>query len=200
MAAPFVLPLYPLEERVLLPGESISFAPTQVWSRALLAKASRFGNVVVASLVDGESVHEIAVAARLSVGEGGEATLRGLARCRLLSLVSEKTLLVRAQRYPDSTPETTRAEQLAALLWARYTRLQRALGRTGISASRQALPALTWRITADIGFSAEQQQGILNVVDPLTRGRLLLVAVRELELREKFLRPFAALRSTTPWN
>ncbi|MFH1177302.1 MAG: LON peptidase substrate-binding domain-containing protein [Acidobacteriota bacterium] len=200
MAAPFVLPLYPLEERVLLPGESISFAPAQVWSRALLAKAQRFGNAVVASLVDGESVHEIAVTARLSVGEGGEATLRGLARCRLLSLVSEKTLLVRAHRYPDSTPEAARAEQLATLLRARYSRLQRSLGRTGVPASRQALSALTWRITADIGFTAEQQQGFLNVVDPLTRGRLLLVAVRELERREKFLRPFAALRSTTPWN
>jgi hypothetical protein len=62
------------------------------------------------------------------------------------------------------------------------------------------LSGLTWRITAELGLSTEQQQSFLSVPDPLTRGKLLLVAVRELERRERFLRRWAHLRSTTPWN
>ena len=62
------------------------------------------------------------------------------------------------------------------------------------------LSTLTWRITAELGLTAEQQQNFLNVPDPLTRGRLLLLAVRELERRERFLRRWAHLRNTTSWN
>jgi hypothetical protein len=62
------------------------------------------------------------------------------------------------------------------------------------------LSSLTWRITAGLGLSAEQQQGFLNVPDAVTRGRLLLVALRELEKRERFLRPWAHMRAGAEWN
>jgi hypothetical protein len=201
MAVSFILPLLPLVDRVLLPGETLSLPARSPLPAPTTGASSSPPNAVVASLVDGESVHEVAVIARMLRSTAGDVTLCGISRCRLLSLESEETLLVRAERLPDPIACKGRAERLAALLDLRYSRLQRALGRSqALSSPGRGLSALTWRITANIGFTAEQQQGILNVIDPLTRGKLLLVAVRELERRERFLRPFAGLRSSTPWN
>jgi Lon protease-like protein len=201
MAASFVLPLYPLEGQVLLPGEDLLVPVSAAASAAALDHARGFGGALIASLADGDSVHEIAVTAIVSRSEEGEVSLRGVDRCRLVALIDDSVPLARAERVPDPQAEPDRSERLARLLLARYTRLCRTLGRPfAAPAGPQVLTPLTWRVTADIGLSAEQQQGFLNVPDAVTRGKLLLVAVRDLERRERFLRPWAHLRSGSPWN
>jgi hypothetical protein len=131
----------------------------------------------------------------------GETALHGVSRCRLLSLVTDDVTLVRAERYPEQPLAGQKEEPIAQLLLARYERLWQRLGKDLAAGMRQNdLSGLTWRITAELGLSTEQQQSFLSVPDPLTRGKLLLVAVRELERRERFLRRWAHLRSTTPWN
>ena len=196
-----MLPLYPLEGRVLFPGQDLRVQDPSEANAAALTRAEAYGDTLVASLIDGASVHEIAVTALVSRPDGDEVNLHGVARCRLLALVDEATPLVRARRLPDAPASADRASYLAALLLARYERLCRALGRPH-SPSRIApdLAAITWSVTADLNFTAEQQQGFLNMPDAVTRGRLLLVAVRELERRERFLRPWAHLRAAAPWN
>jgi len=201
MAATFVLPLCPLEDRVLLPGAELVLPSTGRWSRTAVEHAHGFGDAVVASLVDGDSVHEVAVTAVVAETDDGRVSLRGVGRCRVLEVVSEEVPLVRAQRVREPAPVAPRASDLARLLVAHYTRLQRSLGRPIDPArGRTRLSAVTWHLANDLGLTAEQQQGFLNVVDAVTRGRLLLVVLRELERRERFLRPFARLRTGEPWN
>jgi hypothetical protein len=201
MAASFVLPLYPLEGQVLLPGENLQVTPEANTSSRALEHAREFGGAVIASLADGDSVHEIAVTAIISHTGEGEVSLRGVSRCRLLALLGDAVPLVRAERIPDPPGRCERSARLAGLLLARYSRLCRTLGR-GFKPSSHAgdLTSLTWRITADIGLTAEQQQGFLNIPDSVTRGKLLLVAVHDLERRERFLRPWSHLRAESPWN
>jgi len=185
---------------VLLPGERISLRGGEV-AQPILERARGFGGAVVASLVDGESVHEVGVTAVVAGEEGGEASLHGVCRCRLLALVSDEVTLVRAERFPEPARDANRVGALARLLLARYERLCQRTGKAQVPLpSRSDLSALTWKITAEVGLSTDQQQGFLNVPDPLTRGRLLLVAVREVEQRERFLRRWAHLRSARPWN
>jgi Lon protease-like protein len=201
MRGVFTLPLYPLEGTVLLPGERVSLPLARVGARAIFDRAQGFGGAVVASLVDGESVHEVGVTAIVADESDGETALHGVSRCRLLSLVSDEVTMVRAERYPEQPLVGRQEGPTARLLMARYERLCQRLGRELTAGLRHGdLSTLTWRITAELGLSVEQQQSFLSVPDPLTRGRLLLVAVRELERREQFLRRWAHLRSTTPWN
>jgi Lon protease-like protein len=201
MRGVFTLPLYPLEGEVLLPGERVNVPWTRLATRVILERAQGFGGAVVASLVDGESVHEVGVTAMVAEEDEGETSLHGVSRCRLLSLVSDEVTLVRAERYPEEVPTGERNEPVARLLLSRYERLCQRIGKDLITRVRhQDLSAVTWRITAGLGLSAEQQQGFLSVPDSLTRGKLLLLAVRELERRERFLRRWAHLRSTTSWN
>jgi Lon protease-like protein len=201
MAATFVLPLYPLEGQVLLPGKDLHLRRPASPNAGALDHAGDFGGAVIASLADGESVHEIAVTAMVTQPGEGEVTLRGVSRCRLLALIGDDVPLVRAELVPEPAGGPGRSERLARLLLARYTRLCQALGRpsTGLT-ERFELPPLTWRVTAELGLTAEQQQGFLNVPDAVTRGKLLLVAVRDLERRERFLRPWAHLRPGSQWN
>jgi Lon protease-like protein len=197
----FTLPLYPLQGAVLLPGERVSVPWGREAIRAILERARGFGGAVVASLADGESVHEVGVTAVLSDEGEKDATLHGISRCRLLSLVSEDVTLVRAESYPEGSPAGRRGGPVARLLLARYERLCQRIGKSLLTPAReQDLSTVTWRVTADLGFSAEEQQGFLNVPDPLTRGKLLLLALRELERRERFLRRWSHLRTTTSWN
>ena len=186
---------------MLLPGEDLLVPVSAAASAAALDHARGFGGAVIASLADGDSVHEIAVTAMVSRSEEGEVSLRGVNRCRLLALIDDSVPLARAERVPEPQAEPDRSERLARLLLARYTRLCRTLGRPfAAPAGPHVLTPLTWRVTADIGMSADQQQGFLNVPDAVTRGKLLLVAVRDLERRERFLRPWAHLRPGSPWN
>ncbi len=201
MGTSFVLPLYPLEDTILLPGEDLAQEKGTGWVRNVVRQAHDFGGAVVASLVDGESVHEVGVTALVADESEESVTLHGVTRCRLLTLVHENADLVRAERFPEPPPVPGRARGLAQLLAARYARLCRNLSRpVTLPTDPAALSALTWRVTASLGLTPQQQQGFLNVPDPLTRGRLLLVAVREIERRERFLRPWAHLRVGTPWN
>ncbi len=201
MTATFVLPLYPLEGQVLLPGEDLRIQAASESGAAALNHARGFGGAVIASLADGDSVHEIAVTAVVSQPEHGEVSLRGVNRCRLLGLIGDDVPLVRAERVPDPPAEHERSGRLAHLLLTRYSRLCHSLGRLFVApAGRGGLAPLTWRVTADLALTAEQQQGFLNVPDSLTRGKLLLVAVRDIERRERFLRPWAHLRPGSQWN
>lgn len=200
MRANFVLPLYPLENAVLLPGETLAAPPPDQWSGNVAEGMRGFGGAVVASLVDGDSVHEVGVTALVVQGQNSP-TLQGVARCRLLELVESETPLVRAERFPEPRPRTEKAFALQRLLDAHYRRLCVRLDRRPADEQGKSdLSSLTWRITAGLGLSAEQQQGFLNVPDAVTRGRLLLVALRELEKRERFLRPWAHMRAGAEWN
>ncbi len=200
MRGVFLLPLYPLQGLVLLPGERCAVPSASGDRRGVLARARDHGGAVVASLADGESVHEVGVTA--IVGESGEgaASLHGVSRCRLVSLQADDALMVRAERFPEQEIAGPRAARVGRLLGARYERLCARLGRDAAVAAPFDLTALTWRVTADLGMPADQQQGFLNVPDPLSRARLLLLAVREFERRERFLRGWAHLRTTNPWN
>jgi len=201
MRGVFTLPLYPLQGTVLLPGERVGVPWKREAIRSILERARGFGGVVVASLADGDSVHEVGVTAIVGDEGEGEATLHGISRCRLLSLASEDVTLVNAESYPEGSAEEKRATPVARLLVSRYSRLCKRIGKAlAAPAGHGDLSAVTWRITADLGLSAEEQQGFLNVPDPLTRGKLLLLALRELERRERFLRRWAHLRTTTSWN
>lgn len=201
MAASFVLPLLPLEETVLLPGETLAAPRGTAWVKDLLGHARAWGGAVVTSLVDGDSVHEVGVTAIVGLENEEQPSLRGISRCRLLGLVGESLPLVRAQRFPDGVVTAERAAALARLLTARYVRLcERRSRPCDIARHGRDLGSITWQVTAGLGLSAEQQQGFLNVPDPVTRGRLLLVFLRELERRERFLRPWSHLRPETSWN
>jgi hypothetical protein len=201
MAATFVLPLYPLEGQVLLPGEDLRVDSASESGAAAIDHARGHGGAVIASLADGDSVHEIAVTALVSQPEQGEVSLRGMSRCRLLTLIGAAVPMVRAERVPDPPDGPERSDRLARLLLARYARLCQSLGRPFTAPDgRGGLASLTWRVTAEIGLTAEQRQGFLNVPDSLTRGKLLLVAVRDIERRERFLRPWAHLRPGGRWN
>ncbi len=195
-----MLPLYPLQGLVLLPGERCAVPFENGRPPAALARARDHGGAVVASLADGESVHEVGVTAIVSDSAEGESSLHGVARCRLVSLQNDDALMVRAERFPEQEAAERRGDPVGRLLHARYGRLCLRLGRDAAAPPRGDLSALTWRITASLGMPPEQQQGFLNVPDPLTRARLLLLAVRELERRERFLRQWAHLRSTNSWN
>lgn len=196
----FVLPLFPLENAVLFPGGELRVSSASRLERSVVAHARAFKDQVVASLRDGESVHEIGVQAALSRnGEG--LHLRGLCRCRLLEMVQEEPPVVRALGYPDTLGQNAqRAAPIMRLLGARFARLCRTLGRPAAPLSAPDLAALTWGVAAGLGLTVEQQQGFLNVPDSVTRGRLLLATMREIERRERFLRPWAHLRSTAEWN
>ena len=195
-----MLPLYPLQGQVLLPGESFAVPAGADERRAALARARDHGGAVVASLVDGERVHEVGVTAIVNESAEGATSLHGVTRCRLVSLQSSDALMVRAERFPESEVAERRGDAVGRLLHARWGRLCLRLGREVATPPRGDLSALTWRVTAGLGMPSEQQQGFLNVPDPLTRARLLLLAVREMERRERFLRQWAHLRSTNPWN
>ncbi len=195
-----MLPLYPMQGVVLLPGERCSLEAAGGPLRSVVERAREFGGAVVASLADGESVHEVGVTAFISGESDGERSLFGVSRCRLLALVSDDIPMVRAERFPEEPATEARQATVARLLRTRYARLRMHAGREAGSDSARDLTALTWRVAANLGLPAEQQQGFLNVPDPLTRARLLLVALRELERRERFLQPWAHLRTTQPWN
>ncbi len=194
-----ILPLFPLTEAVLLPGEERHLAAPPVPCRAL-EHAQRASGTLVASLLDGDSVHEIGVRAQVLESSVEGIALRGVARCRLVALEDAGVPLVRVEDYPEACEDPARAKELANLLLRRYVRLCANLGRPARPPGTPGLSSLTWRVLAESGLSPEQQQGFLNVPGPVTRGRLLLVVVRDLERRERFLRGWAHLRDGADWN
>jgi Lon protease-like protein len=201
MGSAFVLPLCPLRQTVLLPGETVHFCTREATWRSAVDAAQGFGGMLVVSLADGEAVHEVGVTAVVDEQEDGRASLHGVDRCRLLGLVDEDVPLVRVERYPESAAEWERSSALARLLLRRYRRLCDTLGKAPLPIPPRAfLSPLTWQVTAGLELTLEQQQGFLNVPDPVTRGKLLLLVVREIEKRERFLRAWSHLRTTTSWN
>lgn len=194
-----ILPLFPLTEAVLLPGEERHLAAPAIPCRAL-EHAQQGGGTLVTSLLDGDSVHEIGVRAQVLESNEERIALRGLARCRLIALEDADVPLVRVEDYPEAREDAGRARELANLLLRRYVRLCENLGRPARPPGRPGLSSLTWRVLADSGLTPEQQQGFLNVPGPVMRGRLLLVVVRDLERRERFLRGWTHLRSGANWN
>lgn len=194
-----ILPLFPLTEAVLLPGEDRQLAPPAAPCSAL-EHAQQGSGKLVASLLDGDSVHEIGVRAQVLENSEQGIALRGLARCRLIALEDAGVPLVRVEDYPEAREDAGRARELANLLLRRYVRLCANLRRPARPPGSPGLSSLTWRVLAESGLSPEQQQGFLNVPGPVTRGRLLLVVVRDLERRERFLRGWAHLRDGADWN
>lgn len=194
-----ILPLFPLTEAVLLPGENRHLAPPPAPSGAL-QRAEQGAGTLVASLLDGDSVHEIGVRAQVVESSERAIALRGLARCRLIALEDPAVPLVRVEDYPEAREDRRRAKGVANLLLRRYVRLCASLKRPARPPERPDLSSLTWRVLAESGLTPEQQQGFLNVPGPVTRGRLLLVVVRDLERRERFLRGWAHLRDGADWN
>ena len=201
MTSDFVLPLFPLDDTVLFPGGRVRAGGRTRMEREAVAESQAFGDRVVASLKDGESVHEVGVTAVVAKDEQG-LQLCGLGRCRLVELIRDDPPMVKAETFPDRIGRLAgRAAPVSRLLGSRFNKLCDAIGRSLWRAPAGAeLSALTWTVAAGLGLSVDQQQGFLNVPDPVTRGRLLLAAVRELERRERFLRPWAHLRQTAGWN
>ena len=183
----------------MLPGESVQVPLASTWARAIILQSRDYGDSVVVSLVDGESVHEIGVTAVVAeqAGDGGAAGCIPLPPPQPGE--REDLPLVRAERFPEP-PTGGRAVPLARLLRARYLRLCHPVAPRRPRSRPEGPLSLTWRVTATLGLTADQQQDFLNVPDPMTRGRLLLLAVRELERRERFLRRWAHLRNTMSWN
>jgi hypothetical protein len=198
MAGVSILPLFPLTDVVLLPGEERQLAPPPPCLALEHARQGR--GTLVASLLDGDSVHEIGVRAQVLESSAAGIALRGLARCRLIALEDAEIPLVRVEDYPEAREPSGRARELETLLRRRYLRLCANLGRPARPPNTPGLSSLTWRVLAESGLSPEQQQGFLNVPGPVTRGRLLLVVVRDLERRERFLRGWAHLRGGADWN
>lgn len=194
-----ILPLFPLTEAVLLPGEDRQLAPPAAPCSAL-EHAEHGSGTIVASLLDGDSVHEIGVRAQVLESSEHAIALRGLNRCRLIALEDPRVPLVQVEDYPEAREDSRRARDLANLLRRRYLRLCASLKRPARPPGNPSLSSLTWRILASSGLTPEQQQGFLNVPGPVTRGRLLLVVVRDLERRERFLRGWAHLRDGADWN
>ena len=199
MATPLILPLLPLDGEVLLPGQRLELSSEATW------RAGAWGNApegpVAVSLRDDDTVHEIGVIAGVD-SSGEQYSLHGLRRCRLLALVQERLPpMVEVEPLAESPSEDPRGSRLAHLLHRRFENLCQQIGRTQAPATALlTLSPLTWTVVASLGLSADQQQGFLNVSDPLARGRLLLLAIRELSQRERFLRPWGHLRSGSQWN
>jgi Lon protease-like protein len=201
MGAAFVLPLLPLDSAVLLPGQRIDLGHVRGLTGAVVERAQQFGSTLVASLRDGDSVHDIGVAALVSEDRERGLELRGVSRCRLLAIRTDDVPIVTAERFPEAATTGERSQSTARLLRARYLHMCRTFGREPhLHGRSEELSALTLTVAADLGLAAEQQQGFLVVPDAFTRGRLLLAAMRELELKERFLRPWARLRSVSQWN
>lgn len=191
-----MLPLVPLEGAVLLPGSRLRVSTREATPGDPLSAASHFGDEVVAAFAEGDSVHGVGVTATVEPMDDGSATISGLSRCRLLGLVPGDVPLVEVELFPEDGSGGRRAGPLAALLLCRYRTLCRRLGWPSPAPTpRDDLGALTWEVAARVGVSAEEHQGFLNVPDSVTRAKLLLLAVREVEQRERFLRPYAHLRT-----
>lgn len=203
MQAGYLLPLYPLEGLVLLPTMQVEVTPLGSTAHQVLRRAHDHGNVLVASFYEEEAVHEVGVKARVVplAEKEGSVIFYGLQRCRLRRLVQEEVPMVMAEDFPDTGSLPTRAEPLRRLLLRRVARLCARLPKEAPQDLWAAdLETLTWRLTSLLALSVDQQQGLLNVPDALTRGRILLLALRDAERRERFLRPFASLRHGGQWN
>ncbi len=187
---------------MLLPGGTLRVSTREATGEDAITAASRFGDEVVAAYAEGDSVHGVGVTATVEALDEGSATISGLARCKLLGLVPGEVALVEVELFPeDGGPGGRPTRPLASLLLRRYGRLCRRLGWPVPTPSLRAdLSALTWQVAARVGVSAEERQGFLNVPDPVTRAKLLLLAVREVERRERLLRPFAHLRTDATVN
>lgn len=199
MATPLILPLLPLDGEVLLPGQRLELS-SEAAVRAGAWGAAPAGPVAV-SLRDDDTVHEIGVIAGVDTS-GEQCSLHGLRRCRLLALVQDRLPpMVEVEPLAEGPAEDPRSRRLAHLLHRRFGDLCQQLGHPQTPAAAPlALSPLTWTVVASLGLTPDQQQGFLNVSDPLARGRLLLLAIRELRQRERFLRPWGHLRSGSRWN
>jgi Lon protease-like protein len=203
MQESWVLPLYPLDGFVLLPTLQVEVTPLGPTAQQVLARARRHQQLLVASLYEDEAVHEVGVQARVlpSPEEEGRAIFQGLQRCRLKKLVSEDVPMVVAEAYPDAPGDEQQEEPLRRLLLRRFARLCARLQRPlPQDLATSSLRELTWKLTATLDLELAQQQGLLNVPDALTRGKILLLALRDAERRERFLRPFSHLRKGGQWN
>lgn len=203
MQAGFVLPLYPLDGFVLLPSLEVEVTPVGLVALEVIRRASQHNDLLVASLYEDEAVHEVGVRAQVvpATEGGGSVIFRGLNRCRLRQLEAEDIPMVRVEDFPDTPQPLTRQEPLRRLLLRRFSRVWYDVDRELCDGLRLLnLETLTWRLTAQLRLEPGQQQGLLNLADPVARGQILLLALRELEKRQRFLRPYMWLQKGGQWN
>lgn len=203
MSDSFILPLYPLDGVVLLPTLRVEIHPLGPMAERVLRRAERHQNLVVASFFEDDSVHEIGVKARVISSEEAEGPrfFEGVGRCRLRHLLPDEVPVVLAEDFPDAPVPVHQADPLRRLLLRRFLKLSARLQRPPRPELKAVnLEALTWRLTAELNLDLSQQQGLLNVPDALTRGKILLLALRDVERRERLLRPYAHLRQNGQWN
>ena len=112
MRGSFVLPLFPLEASVLLPGQHLALGDSGLLG-AVLERARDFGDAVVTSLRDGDSVHDVGVTAMVSGFSGESPELCGVSRCRLLSIRKDEVPIVTALRYPEAARVGARTQSTA---------------------------------------------------------------------------------------
>lgn len=203
MQTGFVLPLYPLDGFVLLPSMEVEVTPVGRVAAELIRRAGEYNHTLVASYFENDAVHEIGVKARVVPGsdDKGSAVFRGVSRCRLRELVEEDVPMVRAEDFPDTPRPLARQESLRRLLLRRFSRLRWGTDPELCESLRDVqLGILTWRLAPHLPLELDQKQGLLNLPDPVERGQVLLLAIKELERRERFLKPFARLRKGGQWN
>lgn len=203
MSESFILPLYPLDGFVLLPTLRVEIKPLGPTAQKVLQRAERHQNLVVASLFEDNSVHEIGVKARVIRHEEAEGIrfFEGVGRCRLRQLLPDEVPVVLAEDFPEPSIPRHQADPLRRLLLRRFLKLSARLQRPLVfELTSLDLEELTWRLTAELNLDLSQQQGLLNVPDALTRGKILLLALRDAERRERLLRPYAHLRQDGQWN
>lgn len=203
MQRSFVLPLYPLEGFVLLPCMHVEVTPIGRVANELIRRASQYDHTLVASYFEDDAVHEVGVKAKVvpASEEKPGAVFRALSRCRLRELVDEDIPMVRAEDFPDAPRSPSRQESLRRLLLRRFSRLWWYKDPELCSTLRNLqLDFLTWHLVPHLALKLDQQQGLLNLPDPVVRGQVLLLAIKDLERRERFLRPYARLRHGGTWN
>lgn len=203
MQAGFVLPLFPLDGFVLFPSLEVEVTPLGRVATELIRRAGEHDHTLVTSYFQDDAVHEVGVKARVipPPEEGGCAVFRGLSRCRLRELVDEDIPMVRAEDFPDTPRDPARQEALRRLLLRRFGRLRRGASPE-LRESLRVLPldTLTWRLAGQLHLDLDQRQGLLNLPDPIARGQVLLLAIKELEQTERLLRPYVWLRKGGQWN